>query len=78
MRYLRYPAVKASLLVWALLLPVARLADRMFFGSVEPPVGPWLLLVLMAGPLLFSAAFSLAVLKLPAVAPARERSWRKR
>ena len=78
MRYLRYPAVRASLLVWALLLPLAWFADQMSFETVRPPVGPWLLLVLMAGPLLFSAAFSLAVLRLPAVARARDRSWRKR
>jgi hypothetical protein len=78
MRYLRYPAVRTSLLIWAILLPMAWLADRTSFEAAPPPVGPWLLLVLMAGPLLFSAAFSLAVLRLPAVAPARDRSWRRR
>ncbi|MFM7180497.1 MAG: hypothetical protein ACKO2G_03410 [Verrucomicrobiales bacterium] len=78
MRYLRHPAVKAALLIWALLLPLAWLADRLSFEAVPPPVGPWLLLVLMVGPLIFSAAFSLAVLRLPAVAPARDRTWRKR
>ena len=78
MRYLRYPAVKVSLLVWALLVPLAVLADRSSFEGSHPPVGPWLLLVLMAGPLLLSAALSLAVLRLPAVAPARDRSWRTR
>jgi monofunctional biosynthetic peptidoglycan transglycosylase len=39
----------------------------MSFVGPRPVVGPWLLLVLMVGPLFFSAAFSLAVVRLPAV-----------
>ena len=78
MRYLRYPPVMVALVLWALLLPLAWFADRISFEAAHPPVGPWMLLVLMIGPLVFSAAFSFAVLKLPAVAPARDRSWRRR
>lgn len=65
MRFLRYPVVKVALFVWAILVPLARAADRMSFETTPPPVGPWLLLALMVGPLLFSVAFSLAVLRLP-------------
>ncbi len=79
MRYLRYPAVRAALLLWVALIPFAWFADSLAFAApVAPPVGPWMLFVLMAGPLLFSAALSLAVLRLPAVAPSRDRSWRRR
>lgn len=79
MRYLRHPAVRSALLFWLALLPFAWMADRRAFESLSaPPVGPWTLLVLMVGPLVFSAALSLAVLRLPAVAPGRDRSWRRR
>ena len=77
MRYLRFPFVKAALLLWAAMLPIAWLADWTAFEGTRPPLGPWTLLVLMVGPLLFSAAFSFAVLKLPAVSPAWDRSRRR-
>jgi NADH dehydrogenase [ubiquinone] 1 alpha subcomplex assembly factor 1 len=67
MRYLRYPAVKVALVCWFGLVPLAWLADWMSFEGPRPVVGPWMLFVLMFGPLLFSAAFSLAVVRLPAV-----------
>lgn len=66
MRYLRYPAVVASLSIWVASVPLAQIADQLAFVGPHPSVGPWLLLVLMAGPLLFSTALSLAVLRLPA------------
>ena len=71
MRYLLYPAVVVSLVICFGSLPLAWLADSMAFQGPRPAVGPWTLLVLMAGPLLFSAAFSLAVVRLPMLAPAR-------
>lgn len=67
MRYLRYPAVKVAVACWFGLVPLAWLADWMYFDGPRPVVGPWMLLVLMFGSLLFSAAFSLAVVRLPAV-----------
>jgi NADH dehydrogenase [ubiquinone] 1 alpha subcomplex assembly factor 1 len=67
MKYLRYPAVKVTLAVCIGALPLAWLADGLSFEGPRPEVGPWTLLVLMSGPLLFSAALSLAVLHLPAV-----------
>ena len=69
MRYLRYPAVLAALACWFGMVPLAWVADGMSFEGPRPAVGPWLLFVLMVGPLLFSAAFSLAVVRLPDVAP---------
>ena len=67
MRYLRFPAVKVALACWFGMVPLACFADWMSFEGPRPVVGPWMLLVLMFGPLLFSAAFSLAVVRLPAV-----------
>ena len=67
MRYLRYPVVKVALACWFGMVPLAWLADWMSFEGPRPVVGPWMLFVLMFGPLLFSAAFSLAVVRLPAV-----------
>lgn len=49
------------------MVPLALVADWMSFEGPRPAVGPWLLFVLMVGPLLFSAAFSLAVVRLPEV-----------
>jgi NADH dehydrogenase [ubiquinone] 1 alpha subcomplex assembly factor 1 len=67
MRYLRYPAVKVALVCWFGMVPLAWFADWMSFEGPRPVVGPWMLFVLMVGPLLFSAALSLAVVRLPAV-----------
>ena len=71
MRYLLYPAVLLALAICFGTLPLAWWADPMAFEGFRPPVGPWILLVLMAGPLLISAALSLAILRLPMVAPPR-------
>lgn len=70
MRSLRYPAVKVALACWFGMIPLAWLADWMSFEAPRPIVGPWMLSVLMFGALLFSAAFSLAVLRWPAVVTA--------
>jgi len=67
MRYLRYPAVKVALACWFGMVPLAWFADWMSFEGLRPVIEPWMLLVLMFGPLLFSAAFSLAVVRLPAM-----------
>lgn len=67
MRYLRYSAVKVALACWFGLVPLAWIADWMSFEGPRPVVGPWVLFVLMVGPFLFSAALSLAVVRLPAV-----------
>jgi len=71
MRYLLYPVVLFALAICFGTLPLAWWADSMAFEGFRPPVGPWTLLVLMTGPLLLSAALSLAILRLPMVAPPR-------
>ena len=68
MRNPRYPAVKVALAFWFGMVPLAWLADSVpSFEGPRSVVGPWMLLVLMSAPLLFSAAFSLAAVRLPAV-----------
>jgi NADH dehydrogenase [ubiquinone] 1 alpha subcomplex assembly factor 1 len=74
MRYLRYPAVKLALGCWFGLMPLAWMADCLSFEGPRPAVGPWLLVVLMLGPLPFTAALSLAILRLPAADAASLRS----
>jgi hypothetical protein len=75
MRYLLYPAFLFALAICFGALPLAWWADSMAFEEgLRPPVGPWTLLVLMAGPLLISATLSLAILRLPMVAPPSELS----
>ncbi len=49
------------------MLPLALAAEWMSLERLCPFIGPWMLLILMFGPIFFSAAFSLAALRLPAV-----------
>jgi NADH dehydrogenase [ubiquinone] 1 alpha subcomplex assembly factor 1 len=74
MRYLLSPAVKVALACWFGLMPLAWLADGMSLEGSRPAVGPWMLWVLMFGPLPFTAALTLAILRLPAVDAASLRS----
>ena len=67
MRYTRYPAVKVALACGFGTLPLAWFADWLSFEGPHAVFGLWMLLVLMFGLLLCSAAFSGAVVWFPAV-----------
>jgi len=74
MRYLLYPVVKVALSCWFALMPLAWFADCLFFAGPRAAVGPWMLLVLMLGPIPFTAALNLAILNLPVLNAASLRS----
>lgn len=71
MQRLLNSAVKVDLACWFALTPLAWLADCLFFAGPLPAVVHWMLLTLVLGLIPFTAALTLAILRLPVLGALR-------